>query len=89
MHEKADVTLPSNNESVLQVLFDYYFEAKKKEDKNVENAYRNFCHSLLEIDPVVVDEIMSAAAVLCLEHERTAFSAGAKMISRLQIELSE
>ena len=89
MSEKAELTLPAHNESMLQVLFDHYFESRKKDDKNVEAAYRKFCHSLLEIDPIAVDEIMSAAAVLCMEHERSAFAAGARIISRLQIELSE
>ena len=89
MCEKTDLTFPINNESILQILFDHYFESKRKDTKNVENAYRNFCHSLLEIDPIVVDEIMSAAAVLCLEHERAAFVAGAKTIGRLQLEISE
>lgn len=89
MREKTDLTLPTNNESVLQILFDHYFESKRRDTQNVEDAYRIFCHSLLEVDPIIVDEIMSAAAVLCLEHERAAFISGAKTIGRLQQELSE
>ena len=89
MHERTDFTPPDNNESVLQVLFDHYFESHGANDSKVEQAYRIFCHSLLDVDPVIADGIMSCAAVLCMEHERSAFAAGAKIISRLQIELSE
>ena len=40
-------------------------------------------------DPVVADEIMSTAAVLCLEHERAAFAAGMKVKIRLLRETTE
>ena len=55
----------------------------------VDAAYRVFCHSLLDVDPVVADEIMSTAAVLCLEHERAAFAAGMKVKIRLLREITE
>lgn len=87
MYERTDLTLPDNSESVLQVLFDHYFESRGADDSKVEQAYRGFCHSLLDVDPVIADGIMSCAAVLCMEHERAGFQAGAKMMARLQQEL--
>lgn len=88
MYERTDLTLPDNNESVLQVLFDYYFESRGADDSKVEQAYRDFCHSLLDVDPVIADGIMNCAAVLCMEHERTGFIAGVRVGMRLDKELS-
>lgn len=44
---------------------------------------------MLDVDSLVVDEIMSTAAVLCMEHERATFVAGMKVKVRLLRELSE
>lgn len=89
MYERTDLTLPENNESVLQVLFDHYFESRGADDSKVEQAHRGFCHSLLDVDPVIADGIMSCAAVLCMEHERAGFIAGIRAGMRLDKELSE
>ena len=77
------------NESILGVLFDHYFDSKHEDEPNVEDAYKEFCHSLLDVDPFQIDEIMGAAAFLCMEHERAAFNAGAKACAYLLRELSE
>ena len=71
------------------VLFDHYFDSKHEDEPNVEDAYKEFCHSLLDVDPFQIDEIMGAAAFLCMEHERAAFNAGAKVCAYLLRELSE
>lgn len=89
MYERTDLTLPDNSESVLQVLFDHYFESRGTDDSKVEQAYRVFCHSLLDVDPLIADGIMSCAAVLCMEHERAGFVAGIRAGMRLDKELSE
>lgn len=89
MYERADLTLPNNNESVLQVLFDHYFESRGADDSKVEQAYRVFRHSLLDVDSIIADGIMSCAAVLCMEHERAGFVAGIRAGMRLNKELSE
>jgi len=81
--------IDSEEESVLEVLFDHYFDSKTEDEPNIEDAYKDFCHSLLDVDPFQIDEIMSAAAVLCMEHERAAFIAGMKTRIRLMQELSE
>ena len=44
---------------------------------------------LLDVDPFQIDEIMSSAAALCLEHERAAFIAGIRSKVKLLRELSE
>ena len=74
---------------VLNILFDHYFESRGADDPQTEKAYRNFCHTILDVDPVVADEIMSCAAVLCMEHERAGFIAGVKTRICLDKELSE
>lgn len=74
---------------VLNILFDHYIESRGADDPQTEKAYRDFCHAILDVDPVVADEIMSCAAVLCMEHERTGFIAGVKARIRLDKELSE
>ena len=76
-------------ESIVDVLFDHYFDNKKADEPNIELAYKDFCHSLLDVDPFQIDEIMSAAAALCMEHERAGFMTGVKMCHQLLIELSE
>lgn len=91
MTERIPNFIPAEgrSESIIDTLFDHYFETRGKDTPEVDKAYRLFCHSLLELEPVTADEIMSAAAVLCMEHERTAFAAGIKVKIRLLRELSE
>ena len=91
MAERIPNAIPAEerSESVIDTLFDHYFETRGKDDPNVDKAYRLFCHSLLDVDPLCADEIMSAAAVLCMEHERVAFAAGMKVKVKLLRELSE
>jgi len=91
MAERISNPIPveEQSESVIDTLFNHYFETRKNDAPEVDAAYRVFCHSLLDVDPVVADEIMSTAAVLCLEHERTAFIAGVKTRVKLLRELSE
>lgn len=74
---------------LIEVLFDHYFDSKTEDEPNIEVAYKEFCHSLLDVDPFQIDEIMSSAAALCLEHERAAFIAGIRTRARLLRELSE
>ena len=91
MAERISNYIPAEEqyESVIDTLFDHYFESRAKDTPEVDAAYRVFCHSLLDLDPVVADDIMSTAAVLCLEHERAAFTAGMKVKISLLRELSE
>lgn len=91
MAERISNPIPveEQSESVIDTLFNHYFETRKNDTPEVDAAYRVFCHSLLDVDPVVADEIMSTAAVLCLEHERAAFIAGVKTRVKLLRELSE
>lgn len=81
--------VPSEDMRLVEVLFDHYFDSKTEDEPNIEAAYKEFCHSLLDVDPFQIDEIMSSAAVLCLEHERAAFIAGVKTRVKLLRELSE
>ena len=73
----------------LSILFDHYFEAKGSDTPAVEIAYKDFCHSLLDIDPLVAEDIMGAAAVLCMEHERAGFEAGARICGHILRVISE
>ena len=70
--------------TIVDTLFDHYFDNKKADRPNVDVAYKEFCHSLLDVDPFQIDEIMSTVMVLCMEHERAGFEAGIK--ARIQIE---
>lgn len=79
----------ATNESVLETLFDAYFDGKGSDVPSVDAAYRTFSHTLLDVDPFQIDEIMSAAALLCMECERAGFIAGVKTRIRLDKELSE
>lgn len=83
------IPVEEQSESVIDTLFNHYFETRKNDAPEVDAAYRVFCHSLLDVDPVVADEIMSTATVLCLEHERAAFAAGMKVKIRLLREIAE
>ena len=75
--------------AVLETLFDAYFEGKGSDTPSVDAAYRAFSHTLLDVDPFQIDEIMSAAALLCMECERAGFIAGVKTRICLDKELSE
>lgn len=79
----------SDDMCLIGVLFDHYFDSKTEDEPNIEAAYKEFCHSLLDVDPFQIDEIMSSAAALCLEHERAAFIAGIRTKVKLLRELSE
>ena len=79
----------SDDMRLIEVLFDHYFDSKTEDEPNIEAAYKEFCHSLLDVDPFQIDEIMSSAAALCLEHERAAFIAGIRTKVKLLRELSE
>lgn len=81
--------VPSEDMRLIEVLFDHYFDSKTEDEPNIEAAYKEFCHSLLDVDPFQIDEIMNSAAVLCLEHERAAFIAGIRTKVKLLRELSE
>ena len=76
-------------ESVLETLFDAYFDGKGTDIPSVDAAYRAFSHTLLDVDPFQIVEIMSAAALLCVECERAGFIAGVKTRICLDKELSE
>ncbi len=91
MAERIPNSIPEEEqvESVINTLFDHYYETRGKDSPEVDMAYRMFCHSMLDVDPVIADEIMSTAAVLCMEHERIAFAAGMKAMIRLLRELYE
>ncbi len=81
--------IDDKGESVLEVLFDHHYESRSKDDPRVEAAYKSFCHTLLTLDPVLVDEVMGASAVLCMESERAGFIAGMKTCALLMRNLSE
>ena len=66
--------VPSEDMRLIEVLFDHYFDSKTEDEPNIEAAYKEFCHSLLDVDPFQIDEIMSSAAVLCLEHKELLLS---------------
>ena len=91
MVERIPEPIPAEEESksVIDILFDHYFATRKEDTPEIDVAYRLFCHSLLDLEPIVADEIMSAAAVLCLEYERAAYTAGMKVKIRLLRELDE
>ena len=74
---------------ILDILFDHYAEYQGNDDEQVERAYRDFCHSMLDVDPELADEIISTAAVLCMEYERVGFIAGFKASNQLRNELGE
>lgn len=60
----------------IDYLFDAYFDSKGRDDIRVEEAYERFCHTLVDVDPFQIEEIMGAAAELCMEHERIGFYGG-------------
>lgn len=76
-----------NEPSIFEDLFDLYFDNRGADDERVEAAYKELCHTLLDVDAFQIDAIMSAVALLCMEHERAAFMAGVKTRIRLLKEL--
>lgn len=72
----------------IDVLFDSYFDSRGHDDARLEDAYERFCHTLVEVDPFQIEEIMGAAADLCMEHERAGFVAGIKTYACLMREIS-
>lgn len=84
----CEAMLP-DREGLAEILFEHYFDNKKADEPNIEKAYKGFCHSLLDVDPYQIDEIMGAVAELCMEHERAGFLAGSKILTLLMRELSE
>ena len=64
-------------------------DSKTEDEPNIEAAYKEFCHSLLDVDPFQIGENVTSAVALCLEHERTGFVAGAKTVASFQCELAE
>lgn len=73
----------------IDVLFDSYFDSRGHDDARLEEAYERFCHTLVDVDPFRIEEIMGAAADLCMEHERTGFSGGIKTGMQLMLEASK
>lgn len=73
----------------IDTLFDAYFDSRGHDDVRVEEAYERFCHTLLDVDPFQIEEIMGAAAELCMEHERTGFVGGIRMGVRFVNEIME
>lgn len=80
------------NEGILnpiEALFDCYFDSRGSDDDRVEEAYEKFCHTLVDVDPYQIEEIMGAVAELCMEHERTGFIGGIRTGIRLILEVAE
>lgn len=73
----------------IDALFDSYFDNRGCDGERVEEAYERFCRALVDVDPFRIEEIMGAAAELCLEHERTGFTGGIKTGMRLIFEATE
>lgn len=69
---------------IFYVLFDHYFDNKNANEPYIDDANKEFCHSLIEIDPFLTAKTMSTATVLCIEHEQAGFEAEIK--TRIQIE---
>lgn len=81
--------VPADDMGLIELLFDHYFDSKTEDEPNIEDAYKEFCYSLLDVDPFQIDEIMGSAAALCLEHERAAFAAGIRTKVKLLRQLFE
>lgn len=80
------------NEGILnpiEALFDCYFDSRGSDDDRLEVAYEKLCHTLVDVDPYQIEEIMGAVAELCMEHERTGFASGIKTGIRLIIKATE
>ena len=73
----------------IDALFDSYFDNRGCDSERVEEAYERFCHALADVDPFQIEEIMGAAAELCMEHERTGFAGGIRAGMRLLLEIDE
>lgn len=88
MSEKSCVNI-EGIANPIDVLFDSYFDSRGHDDARVEEAYERFCHTLLDVDPFQIEEIIGAAAELCMEHERTGFMGGIRTGARLVTEINE
>ena len=73
----------------IDALFDSYFDNRGCDSDRVEEAYGRFCHALVDVDPFRIEEIMGAAAELCMEHERTGFAGGIKTGMKLIFKVAE
>lgn len=87
MSEKHCVNI-EGIENPIDVLFDSYFDSRGHDNARVEEAYERFCHTLLDVDPFQIEEIIGAVAELCMEHERTGFFSGIKTCVSMIRELS-
>lgn len=75
--------------SPIDALFDSYFDSRGRDDARVEDAYERFCHTLIDVDPFQIEEIMGAVADLCMEHERTGFVGGIRTGVKFVNEIME
>ena len=73
----------------IEALFDCYFDSRGSDDDRVEEGYEKVSHTLADVDPYQIEEIMGAVAELCMEHERTGFTGGIKAGMRLIFEATE
>ena len=73
----------------IDALFDSYFDNRGCDNNRVEEAYERFCHALVDVDPLRIEEIIGAAAELCMEHERAGFTGGVRTGMRLILEATE
>lgn len=88
MNEKT-CTYQDATESPIDVLFDSYFDSRGCNNNRVDAAYKRFCHTLLDVDPFQIEEIMGAASELCVEHERTGFWGGIRLGVRFMNAVGE
>lgn len=75
--------------SPIDALFEAYFDSRGHDDIRVDEAYERFCHALVDVDPFQIEEILGAAAELCMEHERTGFLGGIQTGIRFVSEIIE
>lgn len=87
MSEKYCVNIEGTGNPI-DVLFDSYFDSRGHDDPRLEAVYEQFCHTLVDVDPFQVEEIMGTAAELCMEHERIGFVSGIKTYACLMREIS-
>ena len=73
----------------IDALFDSFFDNRGCDSERVEEAYERFCHTLVDVDPFRIEEIMGAVAELCMEHERTGFTGGVRTGMRMILEAAE
>lgn len=73
----------------IDALFDAYFDSRGRGNIRVEEAYERFCHTLVDVDPFLIEEIIGAATELCMEHERTGFFGGIRTGVRFANEMNK